>query len=221
MSAWTYIPLQEPTEPQRHKSVLMLLHGVGSHERSMAPAAIGAHPGLRIISVRAPIPFGADAYAWFPVTFTSSGPVIDAERAQSSLRQLLSFIEQYRTELGMDHVYLMGFSQGAIMAMVAALTAPEAIQGAVSLSGRFPKEFRAQIAPAERLSATAIRVSHGIQDQKLPIHFAREAKALLEEVKAPFSYQEYDAGHTLTPPMLTDAHQWISQRMKAVADRSS
>ena len=56
--------------------------------------------------------------------FTAQGPIIRAEQAESSRQKLISFIQQapeaYQAD--QDHVYLMGFSQGAIMSLALTLT---------------------------------------------------------------------------------------------------
>lgn len=211
-----YVTVKEATQSAKQRSsVLMLLHGVGSNERNMSPLGDGADPRLGIISVRGPLVLGANAYGWFPVSFTASGPVIDGVEAEAALLDLLNFIVKYCGDHNVKDVYLMGFSQGAIMATVAAVTQPARVQGAVALSGRFPKEFRERIVSADELGKTALWIGHGTEDQKLPIHHGRATQALLADIGAPFTYQEYEAGHTITPEMQLDAYRWLSKTLDA------
>ena len=77
----------------------------------------------------------------------------------------------------------MSFSQGAVMALIAALTAPEDVQGAVCFSGRFPVEFLDRIAPEERLRHTQTWVAHGRGDTMLPITYGRDVRDLLVPTK--------------------------------------
>jgi phospholipase/carboxylesterase len=209
----TVVPTQG--SPSR-TAVLMLLHGVGSNEQNMIPLAQGADERLAVISVRAPLAMGPGAYAWFPVQFTAAGPVLDAAAAERSRGLLLEFIDQYKAEHGVQEVYLMGFSQGAIMAAVAALSEPEKVRGAVCLSGRYPVEFQPTIAPQERLGATALFVSHGVLDEKLPIRHGRATRDLLSGLATDFAYREFDAGHTITPEMHAAAHAWLAGRVAQI-----
>jgi len=211
----SYVSLREPKRSANGRSaVLMLLHGVGSNERKMLPLAEGSDPRLGIISVRGPVELGQDAYGWFHVAFTANGPVIEAAEAEASRCALLGFIATYQAAHNVDDIYLMGFSQGAIMATVAALTKPQSVQGAVGLSGRFPKEFLEQIAAPEDLKKTALWIGHGIEDQKLPIHHGRATESLLRRTGAPFSYQEFPAGHEITSEMHSSAHRWLGERLE-------
>ncbi|MBB5059310.1 putative esterase [Granulicella aggregans] len=141
--------------------------------------------------------------------------MIDGAGAEASRIALLDFITQYRVEHDVEDVYLMGFSQGAIMATVAAATEPAKVQGAVVLSGRFPKEFQPGIVTADELAKTALWVGHGTDDEKLPIHHGRATQALLVAVGAPLTYREYPAGHAITPEMQSDAHRWLTETMGA------
>src|SRR5579871_1329328 len=90
-------------------AVLLLLHGVGSNERSMIPVAQGIESGWTVLSLQAPIRMGIDAFGWFPVMFTENGPVLDPEQAERSRVLLLEFIASYKQEHPGEEVYLMGF----------------------------------------------------------------------------------------------------------------
>jgi phospholipase/carboxylesterase len=217
MSDLSYVTVREPKKSANGRSsVLMLLHGVGSNERKMLSLVDGSDSRLGVISVRGPVELGQEAYAWFHVSFTGAGPVIDGTEAEASRRALLNFIAKYRATYAVDDVYLMGFSQGAIMASVAALTKPDSVQGAIAFSGRFPKEFLAQIVAAEELKKIALWVGHGVEDQKLPIQHGRATESLLRSVGAVFTYQEFPVGHQITSEMQTSAHLWLSGVLDSV-----
>jgi len=97
----------------------MLLHGVAANELNMVPLAEAAdnrfagHLGLS-----PPLCRTKRAYAWFPVRFTEQGPVLEEIEAKRSRVLFLRFIEEYKAEHDLSNVFLLGFSQGAIMAAV-------------------------------------------------------------------------------------------------------
>src|SRR6516225_7411273 len=110
--------------------LLLLLHGIGSNEQDLYGLAPFLDQRFLIISVRAPNTLGPGSYEWFEADFTLQEPVTayDADPKQ---------------------VYLMGFSQGAIMSASVALTRPELVAGVVLMSGRILPEIRPLIASNE------------------------------------------------------------------------
>lgn len=201
------LPVQKGSDPS---SVLMLLHGIGGNEQSIASIASGADTRLTVVSVRAPLQMGPAAFGWYPTHFGPNGPVIDGAEAEQGRKRLLDFIEDYRLKNEVRRLYLMGFSQGSIMSVVAALSAPALVQGVVGFSGRFPKEFEPVVASPQALSKTAIWLGHGTEDQTLPIALGRAMSASLHTFGAKYSFTEFSGGHHVTPEMLSAGHRWLT-----------
>jgi phospholipase/carboxylesterase len=104
--------------------------------------------------------------------FTPSGPVIDAGQAEASRQHLTRFIGEACAAYSADpgQVYLMGFSQGAIMSASLALSRPDLTAGVVLMSGRILPEIRPLIGAAEHLAELPLLVVHGTEDTVVPIH---------------------------------------------------
>ncbi len=195
--------------------LLVLFHGVGSNELSMALLANAFDPRFLVISARSPIQVGPFGYAWFHVTFTPTGPVIDGEEAADGWRRVQSFVGEATEAYGADpdRVFLAGFSQGGIVALAALLTAPEQFAGAVCMSGRLPPEVLPHIVSDERLSDKPVLVVHGTADETLPIDFGRRARAELEAMPLDFVYREFPMGHTTTPDSIGFVADWLAARL--------
>ncbi len=157
--------------------LLLLLHGVGSNELAMAALAPDFDPRFVVISVRSPIEVGPFAYGWYPVDFTPAGPVIDAEEARAGWDRLTAFVGEAVTAYDLDpvRVFVAGFSQGGILALAALLTAPEAIAGAVCMSGRLPPELLPHAVEPDRLRGKPVLVVHGTRDRTLGVEYGRRA----------------------------------------------
>ena len=204
--------------------LLVLLHGVGSNERSMAQLAAAFDPRFVVVSVRSPIVLGPNAFGWFHVTFTANGPVIVAEEAESGWKQLARFIDEAVAAYGADpdRVFVAGFSQGGIMALATLLTSPQKVAGAVAMSGRLLPEVLPHAAPAEALRGKAALIVHGVTDEKLGIHFARGARQKLEPFALALDYHELPMGHSVTPESLAIVTEWLTRALDhAVAARAS
>jgi phospholipase/carboxylesterase len=209
--------LSRPAAAGGAPPMLLLLHGVGSNERDLFSLAPQLDPRLLVLSARAPHTRAPGSYAWFAVQFTPSGPVIDPEQAEASRIALLRFIAEAAAAYGADprRVYLMGFSQGAIMSASVALTEPEAVAGAVLMSGRILPEIRPQIADAGRLAGLPILLLHGTEDAVLPIQHGRASRDLLGALPVALTYNEYRMGHEVTADSLADVQAWLAARLDA------
>lgn len=194
---------------------LILLHGVGANEANLIDFAARQDSRLTVILARGPITFGPNQYGWFNVNFTSAGPVIHAAQAEHSRQTLIAFIDSLPAAYGIDpeRIWIAGFSQGGILSASVGLTSPDKVKGFGILSGRILPEIAPLMASDEALGKAHAFVSHGVQDGKLSIQFARNAQRLLTEKTVQLTYHEYDAGHELNEAMQRDFEQWIARQL--------
>jgi phospholipase/carboxylesterase len=194
---------------------LILLHGVGANEAGFIELARRMDPRLTVVLARGPLEFGPMQYGWFQVSFTPDGPVINAAQAETTRWKLLDFIGRLPLKHAVDaeRVWIAGFSQGGIMSASVALTAPEQVAGFGVLSGRILPEVLPAVRAGEALGKLRAFVSHGVQDQKLGIHFARNSKEVLDGLGVPLRYREYESGHQLDMAMVGDFEQWLTAQL--------
>ena len=194
---------------------LVLLHGVGANEMGFIELARRMDPRLTVVLARGPLEFGPMQYGWFQVSFTPDGPVINAAQAEAARWKLLDFIGRLplKHDIDAERVWIAGFSQGGIMSASVALTAPEQLAGFGVLSGRILPEVLPAVRTGEALGKLRAFVSHGVQDQKLGIHFARNSKEVLDGLGVPLRYREYEAGHQLDMAMVGDFEQWLTAQI--------
>jgi phospholipase/carboxylesterase len=207
-----------PAELETSKApCLLLLHGVGSNETGFIELARRMDPRLVVILLRSPIVLGPGQFAWFQVSFTPSGPAINAAQAERGRTMLIDFIGQLPAGHGVDpeRIWVAGFSQGGIMSASVGLTAPDSVAGFGVLSGRILPEVLPRVARDPALGKVQAFVSHGVQDQKLGIHFAHHARQVLTELGVPLTYTEYSAGHTLDRAMIADFQRWLGKQLDA------
>jgi phospholipase/carboxylesterase len=207
--------MQAARSGQGKAPCLILLHGVGANEAGFIELARHMDPRLVVVLARGPLEFGPMQFGWFQVSFTQTGPAINAAQAELARQKLLSFIEQLPQahDIDPDRIWIAGFSQGGIMSASVGLTAPEKVAGFGILSGRILPEVLPSVQPGSALAKVRAFVSHGVQDQKLGIHFARHAKEVLNGFGVPLQYHEYEAGHGLDMAMVGDFKQWLDGQL--------
>src|SRR5262245_61924665 len=156
--------------------LLLLLHGYGANEEDLLSLAPYLDGRFMIVSARAPIVLQPASYAWFNLGFTPQGIVVNPDEVMSSRRTIHKFlgevIEAYEPDP--KAVYLMGFSQGAMMSLSLALIDPGSVAGVVAMSGRLAPQTLGLITDKEALAGLPIFMAHGSRDTVIPINHGRE-----------------------------------------------
>lgn len=210
--------IREPrvgAQPGDAPPLLLLLHGVGSNELSMASLASAFDPQFLVISARSPIALEPFAFAWFHVTFRPQGPVIDGDEAEAAWTHVARFVDEavgtYRADE--TRVFIVGFSQGGIVALATMLTAPEKVAGVVCMSGRLAPEVLPHAVSHQRLRGKPVLIVHGTRDETLGVEYGRDAYGVLRRFPLDVEYREFDMAHTTTPESLGAVSVWLTARL--------
>jgi phospholipase/carboxylesterase len=199
--------------------LLLLLHGYGANEDDLFSLAPYLDERFLVVSPRAPISLRGMGYAWFNLGFTPQGIAIEPQEVEAARQILRKFIGEVIEAYDCDPqaVYLVGFSQGAMMSLAIALTFPGTAAAVVAMSGRILPQTVEQIADKDTLIGLPILVVHGTGDSLLPISHARETKTRLAELPVDLTYREYDMGHEISAESLEEITHWLTRQL----DRAS
>lgn len=108
--------------------LLVLLHGLGSHEGDLIGLAPYLPERFTIATLRAPIAYG-DGWAWHPAgNQNAEDPTVTA-----SARGILAWLDRHATEF--SSVTLGGFSQGGCLTVQTIRLAPDRFAAGLQLSG--------------------------------------------------------------------------------------
>jgi len=108
-----------------------------------------------------------------------------------------------RCNVDPTRIALGGFSDGASYALSLGISNGDLFSALIALSPGF-------IAPARRKGTPRIFVSHGTEDQILPIdETSRTIVPELKEAGFPVHYEEFDGPHTVTVGEMTAAMRWF------------
>ena len=192
--------------------LLILLHGYGSNEEDLLGLMPYLDPRLTGIGIRAPIPLDWGGYAWFPIEMTDAGLHLDFSQALALCRRLGDKIDQVQCQHRADQVFVLGFSQGASIALTVALGRPHLAAGVVGMSGVCVEEML----PADRtqIQGLPVLLTHGRQDPVIPIHQGRSGRDLLRALPVELSYREYDMGHEVGADCLDEVDQWLRRHLQ-------
>jgi phospholipase/carboxylesterase len=212
-----HMPPPEGTKPP----LLILLHGVGSNEYDLMGLTPYLDPRFLVLSARGPLTLGPSAFGWYPVQFTPTGPIADESIAETSRERLLRFIPEAVEAYDADpaRVYLMGFSQGAIMSLFTALTRPNVVTGIVPMSGRLLNATLEKRASEDALRGLPVFAVHGIYDKVLPISEGRFIRDELSKLPVALTYKEYEMAHEVSSESLRDVAAFLTEQLNTPVTR--
>ena len=187
--------------PGKKYPALFVMHGIGSNEHNMLALVNGLEDFFYIFSVRGHLTQGS-GYAYF--TIQGYGKP-HREVFDEGINKLANFIDYASANYPIDpeKLYLLGFSQGAIVSMTLAVTLGNKIKGIVALSGYIPQFVKEEymINVGNHLS---VFISHGEFDQVLPYEWGKENVDYFTKLGVPITFKTYPEGHTVSEKNLQD-----------------
>ncbi|RZL89259.1 MAG: esterase [Variovorax sp.] len=174
------IVIQQPASPA--EALVLLFHGVGATAADMVPLGrrlATARPGAMVVSVSAP--HASDlgrGRQWFSVIGVTEDN--RPARVRQALPAFAATVEHWQRVAGArpGNTAVVGFSQGAIMALEATQLTAVVAHCVVAIAGRFAQQPR--VAPA----VEAVHLVHGEQDAVIPVAHAMAAAGWLRALGA-------------------------------------
>jgi len=194
--------------------MLVMLHGYGSNEMDLFELARVLDPRLLTVAVRAPNVMGNGAFNWFEFSYLNGKRTYDNKAAAKSRSLLLDFITKACRSLGADsnQVYVLGFSQGAILSFELAMAAPAKIKGIMALSGRLMEETKLLPADLKKLKEVAMFIAHGKSDQVIPIEeYTKVSLFFREKQIRRLKTVAYEMPHSISGAELNDIKVWLTE----------
>jgi phospholipase/carboxylesterase len=202
--------VREAQNNQEQPPLLIMIHGLGSNKEDLFALTKFIPSGFTVVSVEAPNAYG-NGFAWYGMDFSGSEPLGDEAEAELSRKKLIQFIDfmVQKFDANPQKVFLMGFSQGAIMSFAIGLSEPNKIAGFAAFSGRVMQSSRENPLPKNRYQHLKVYLAHGKADRVLKYDYAIDAKALLDQLEIQTTFKSYPDGHTISRENLNDFLLWL------------
>jgi phospholipase/carboxylesterase len=208
--------VRQPSPNTDKPPLMIMLHGYGSNEEDLFSFARELPAEFLIISARAPISLGFGSYAWYSINFEADRDNFsNLDEARAALLRIDRFIEEVIELYAPDekNVFLLGFSQGTILSIAYALNHPGKVQHVLALSGYVNRNLIGSPLEPGSFPDLDFFVSHGSDDQVIPVDWARKTPGFLEKLKIEHVYKEYPVGHGVAPQNFFDMLSWIKERI--------
>lgn len=199
--------------------LIVFLHGYGADGNDLLGLSdvMGPHlPGVAFVAPDAPerCAGGGFGYQWFPIPWLDGSPQAAADAGvDAAAGDLNGFLDRALEDEGLtpDRLVLVGFSQGAMMAMHVAPRRDLEVAGIVAISGRL---LRPEALSAEAKVKPPVLLIHGDQDPVVPFSDMSKAGNALTAADFPtYGHIMQGTGHGIAPDGLGVALQFIRERL--------
>ena len=204
--------LEQTHADSRNLPLVIFLHGYGSNEEDLFGIKDQLPEQYNYLSVRAPMTLGEGRYQWFRKKGEGAynGETDDLKVSGQKLRDFIAQAAK-KYHAAPDKVYLIGFSQGAMMSYEVGLRAPAVVGGFAALSGRLLPVLKAELKPGQPLPLS-IFIGHGTADDPVPYRHGTEANALLQKLDYKPEFHAYPGvGHSISAAELRDLNGWLQR----------
>lgn len=192
--------------------LLIMLHGYGSHEEDLFSLSSELQDEFHIVSARAPHSIGFGGYAWYAINFDADEKKFsDIPQAKESLQMIDKLIDELKSKINPSKIFLLGFSQGAILSYAYSMNYPNKVDHVIALSGYLIEDLIPSNLSKE--IKTDYYSSHGTVDQVIPVAWARKIQAFIESQNLDCEYSEYPVGHGVAPQNFYSFKDWIEKRL--------
>lgn len=208
--------LEVATGPDPQVSVIWL-HGLGADGHDFEPIvqalALPPYPSIRFLFPHAPvrpvtINGGMPMRAWYDFIELTRGRGEDAAHIQESVDAVLELVA-YEQGRGIEpgRIILAGFSQGGVIALMAAIQSPSPLLGVMALSTYLPFDDNIP----EDASRIEVFQAHGQFDNVLPFSWGQMARDQLVSSGFSVEWHEYAMEHSVSGEEVEDISRWLSR----------
>tara|TARA_A100001011_G_scaffold367418_1_gene420825 strand:+ start:119 stop:766 length:648 start_codon:yes stop_codon:yes gene_type:complete len=206
--------IKKPNDITSECKVIIMLHGYGSNKEDLFSFSDYMNPKALIISVQAPHKMDYGSYCWWALNFDESMNLsIEVSQARESINQLHKFISEYLVDnynFSLNNIFLLGFSQGAMVAYTLSINYPDFYKKVIGLSGKIPYEI-INYNKENDYSLHNYFCSHGIFDQVIPIDIGRDSSSWFTNKKIKHVFLEFQSQHGVSPENFEEMKSWIAK----------
>ncbi|MCH9743123.1 MAG: alpha/beta hydrolase fold domain-containing protein [Proteobacteria bacterium] len=198
-------------------SCVIALHGLGASGDDLVflPKMLGVAEANWLFPDAPELPItwnaGMRMPAWFDIVGLSPKDPVDHAGIMRSVAVVQQLIEQ-QIQQGVlpEKIVLLGFSQGGVIALYAALASRFRLGGVVGLSTWLPSDDKLTELTSEQ-KQTPIWLGHGHDDEIVPLAAAERTLARLTDLShADHVLHRYAMAHTIVPEELQDLEGWLT-----------
>jgi len=203
--------------PQQADQRLVLLHGWGADADDLLDLGeLLVGPAVSVVALRAPLQHPAGmGRQWYDLQ-QSGWPQLPAALADLSDR-----LQALGQSVPLQQTVLLGFSQGAAMALDVASGGGDPMGEALPLAGVIACSGYPHPHWEPAAMTRPVLLSHGRQDPVVPHGASVELERLLVQAGAPTELLSFDGGHSIDPGLFAAMRAFLERCWSSSANESS
>ncbi|PHQ79990.1 MAG: carboxylesterase [Coxiella sp. (in: Bacteria)] len=202
-------------------TVVIWLHGLGADGYDFEPLVpqlmlpeqshiqfIFPHANVQPVTLNG----GAPCRSWFDIYSIreiGNEDIAGMNETDVYVRSLLQ--QQLDKGISSKRIFLVGFSQGAAMALYSGLRFDKPLGGIIALSGLLGGSTELATQRTEANQQTPIFMAHGTADEVLPFAMGQLSKQMLCDWGYAVAWHEYHMGHQVCPQEIKDIANFLLQ----------
>jgi len=219
-------------EKDRNYPLLVILHGHGANPENYAGLLELVETPLEAVvsAPYGPYPIfreGSRGYSWYPEPWfyrevlTRGGEAedrahrretIDSREQEVSESYVLAAIEELKARYPIDsnQVYLMGHSEGGVLAYGLAIRNPETVRGLIVVGARLRERDASAGIVAGAAGRLQVLICHSRDDKAMKFEAAEAAHEVLKAAGIQSKLVPYVGGHGITRELVSVIARWIA-----------
>lgn len=202
------------------KHCIIWLHGLGADGNDFVPItkqlSLPSNLAIKYIFPHAPImPVtlnnGQKMRAWFDIVSLTAENKFDRTEISNAITSVETLItREMEGGIPPSNILLAGFSQGASIALLTALSSTKMLAGVIALSGFLPREAITEIAASEKRKLP-IFLAHGMYDPLVPCAWGKMTYEGLKDAGFSPEWHTYPMQHQVSDAEVNDISAFIKQ----------
>ena len=202
--------LEKPAKNKQNEYLIIMLHGWGSDKYDLINLDFDID-NLTYLSLNAP--FECDSgfgVQWFSLKRIEINPIM--LEIKNNYLILENFIKEQakNRKINYNHIFLMGFSQGAMMSLYTSIRLNKKLAGVISLSGLLPETIES-IKNNHSITKQNIVLLHGTDDDVVYYDYFINCKKILNMLD--FNVKDYSInslGHSINDEEISIIKKYLN-----------
>lgn len=198
-------------------ALIVGLHGYGMDARQIETLVnVVPQTDHAFAALEAPVPVEGGGGSWYPVDDSTGFVTVDPDDVRLGAEWIASATAALVTETGAnpEQVYIVGFSQGASMALGLSLTHPDLAAGYIAFAGGLPPEVRAEDWAVE--GGAPVLLGYGTRDARFSAEELDATVATLSGAGLSVQLETFPVPHVVSSAGRRAITAWIDDRIAGV-----